>query len=71
MPYSSTNIKGYTITNQQKGSKWYRRRDVEEHISLMEEHSSKYLGHVSPASGTSQNIKQSILNFLREKFHML
>jgi hypothetical protein len=63
--------KDHTITNVQKGSKWYRMNVVEEHISLIEEPGSKYIGHVTPASGTSEAIKLCLMNFLNERYSNL
>ena len=44
-----------------------KRRISEEHISLIAEPDSKYIGHVTPASGTAEDITHSILNYLNEK----
>uniref|UniRef100_A0A6P7F767 Uncharacterized protein LOC114325406 n=1 Tax=Diabrotica virgifera virgifera TaxID=50390 RepID=A0A6P7F767_DIAVI len=38
---------------------------VEEHISLIQEPDSKYLGHVSPISGTAANILDAFNNFFQ------
>ena len=59
--------KNHTIVQEKKGTKYYRRTISEEHISLVEEPESKYLGHVTPESSTALNIKTSIVSFLREK----
>ena len=63
--------KDHTIINIQKGSKWYRQKVLQEHISLIEEPGSKYLGHVTPASGTAEDVKQSLMNFLHERYESL
>ena len=63
--------KDHTIMNVQKGSKWYRKNVVEEHISLIEEPGSKYLGHVTPLSGTAEAIKQTLMDFLNERYESL
>lgn len=36
----------------------------EEHIVLLQEPGSKYIGHVTPKTGTAKQIVQSILAFL-------
>jgi hypothetical protein len=59
--------KDHTLTNTQKGSKWYRKKVYEEHISLIEEPGSKYIGHVTPASGSADGIKDSIMCFLKDR----
>lgn len=46
---------------------FYRATVSEEHISLIEEPASKYLGHVTPKSSSSLNITQSIVNFFQVK----
>jgi len=54
--------KDKTIVNTKEGSKYYRRTIVEEHVSLIEEPGSKYIGHISPCGGSATKIKQSIMN---------
>ena len=63
--------KDHTLNNIQKGSKWYQKNVVEEHISLIEEPGSKYLGHATPTSGSSKNIKQCLMNFLKDRYKSL
>lgn len=46
--------------------KKYRKTIVEEHITLIQEPGSKYLGHVTPTSGTANNITKSITDYLTE-----
>jgi len=55
-----------TLINVQKGLKYYRQTVIEEHISMIEEPGSKYIGHVAPASGSAKDIKGSIVNFLEK-----
>jgi hypothetical protein len=43
---------------------------VEEHVSLIAEPGSKYIGHVTPLSGSSEDIKQSMIFFLRERYNL-
>jgi hypothetical protein len=40
--------KDSTITIMKHGSRWYKRKVMEEHLSLVEEPGSKYIGHVAP-----------------------
>lgn len=40
---------------------------TEEHISVVNEPGSSYLGHVSPISGSAQNIKNALCSLLTEK----
>ena len=37
---------------------------IEEHISLIQEPGSVYIGHTTPSSGSAKSITDSILNFL-------
>lgn len=59
--------KDSTIIQQKCGRKHYRKTIVEEHISLLEEPESQFLGHVTPTSGSSLDITNSILDFFRGK----
>ncbi|GBM03397.1 hypothetical protein AVEN_237490-1, partial [Araneus ventricosus] len=45
-------------------SKVFRRVEKEEHYSLIQEHSSVYIGHVTPTSGSSYDIITSIISYL-------
>lgn len=63
--------KDRTLEMVQKGTKYYRGTKTEEHISLIEEPGSKYVGHVTPISGTGVSICNSIFNFLTEKHVVL
>ena len=47
-----------------KGTKHYRQTITEEHVSLIEEPESKYLGHISPSTGTAQEVKRGIIEYL-------
>lgn len=47
-----------------------RRRILEEHISLVSEPGSQYIGHVVPKNGTASSIKTSIILFLRQNFDL-
>lgn len=59
--------KDVTMIQEKEGNKFYRKTVSEEHICLIEEPESRYLGHVTPKSSTSLNIKQSIFQFFLEK----
>lgn len=54
-----------------RGGKTYHKIVVKEHISLIQEPGSHYVGHVSPCDGKSRSIKDSIMNFLhKNKFSL-
>ena len=60
--------KDYTIKNVLKGGKWYRQKVVEEHISsLIEEPGSKYIGHVTPKSGSAQEVRSCLMYYLKNR----
>lgn len=40
---------------------------IEEHIVLIEEPDTRYLGHVTPSSGSASDISTAIINFFIEK----
>lgn len=57
------------ITVQEKrGTKYYKRIIIEEHVSLVEPNSN-ILGHVTPKSGTGKDIAGSIIEYLGDKEH--
>lgn len=56
--------KDNTVIQVKKGFKYYRQTVREEHISLVSEPKSKYVGHVTPISGQSSDIANSIYEFL-------
>lgn len=43
-----------------------RKTIIEEHIVLVSEPGSKYLGHITPITGSSQNVKKSLVNFIEK-----
>ena len=45
----------------------YKRNELKEHYTLLQEPHSTFLGHISLASGHSSNIFQSIIDFFTEK----
>jgi hypothetical protein len=61
--------KDKTIVQEKKGTKLYKKVISEEHVSLIEEPNSKFLGHVTPKSGTGKDIADSILEFLEDREH--
>lgn len=58
--------KDKTLTKKQKGDRFYRTDTVEEHICLVEEPGSAYLGHTTPLSGCADDIADSIFEFAQE-----
>lgn len=46
--------------------KHFRNVIKEEHYSIVQEPGSSYVGHVSPCSGSAQNIADSIISYLAE-----
>ena len=57
-----------TITKERKGERFFRKDVVEEHICLVNEPGTEYIGHVTPKSGRSDDISSSIKDFLRGNF---
>jgi hypothetical protein len=57
--------KDRTRVIQKKGAKYYARVINEEHVSLVHEPESQYLGHIAPSSGHASSIVTGILHFLR------
>jgi len=58
--------KDKTLVNMKKGNifgKYYRRRISEEHVSLIEEPGSTYIGHISPSNGSAAEIKRGIVDY--------
>lgn len=56
--------KDQTLTNRKEGRTFHRRTVVEEHISIISEPGSSYLGHTSPSSGSAKDIAKSIVDYL-------
>lgn len=59
--------KDKTLIQEKEGGRFYRRTISQEHIVLLEEPNSVYMGHVTPNSGSAENIRKSIINFLNIK----
>lgn len=72
---SSTDLRGLyfdgrkdkTLTQEQAGGTFHRRTVTEEHVSLIQEPDSIYLGHTTPVRGSADCIKQTILDFFETK----
>lgn len=60
--------KDKTLTTEGKGRTQRKRTINEEHITILQEPSSSYLGHVCPSSGTAESICREILVFLNSNF---
>lgn len=56
--------KDRTLVMEKKGNTFHKKYILEEHIVLIAEPESIYLGHVTPSSGNAKNIKSSIFDFL-------
>lgn len=56
--------KDKTLIINKKAGKSYKAIIVEEHISLIKEPGSIYLGHITPTAGTAKFIEREIYNFL-------
>lgn len=52
------------MTIEKKNETSHRRFIVEEHVSLISEPDAKYIGHVTPNSGTASDIKDAITYYL-------
>ena len=44
-----------------------RREVIEEHVTVLAEPGSRYLGHCLPSSGTAKNIANSLIEFFKDK----
>jgi len=58
--------KDKTLSHESVDGKSHRRMTVEEHISLVQEPGSTYLGHVTPATCSALAIKQIIVAFIKD-----
>jgi len=59
--------KDLTFITTRKGSRWYKKKIIEEHISMIHEPGSDYIGHVTPSSGSAKAITDSMISFLKER----
>lgn len=55
--------KDKTLVKTKKGNKYYNETIVEEHISLIKEPGSQFLGYTVPDCGTAKGIERSIICF--------
>lgn len=58
--------KDRTLVHENVNGKLHRRVKVEEHVSLVLEPGTSFLGHVTTLTGSSANMKESIMNFVQE-----
>ena len=58
--------KDKTVTKEMVDSTAHRRAIVEEHVSLVQEPGSNYIGHITPKSGSSSSILTAMISFLQE-----
>lgn len=59
--------KDNTLVEEKIGSKMYRRERKEEHISLISEPGSQYIGHVTPKKETGNEIAECIFSFIKDR----
>lgn len=59
--------KDKTLTQQHINGTTFHKTVVEEHITLLQEPSSQYIGHTVPQSGTSIHIAESICEFFNSR----
>jgi len=59
--------KDQTLVREKIGTKYHSRITKEEHVVLLQEPGSKYIGHIAPPSGQGRAIAKSIVEFLEEK----
>jgi len=58
--------KDRTLTQVKTGKKYYRRTVSEEHIVIVEEPNSEYVGHITTKHGDSKSIQQGIIAFFEK-----
>ena len=56
--------KDKTLCQVEKGNKKLKKEIVEEHITILEEPGSKYIGHISPSKGSGYSIAPLIVSHL-------
>ena len=59
--------KDLTLESMARGPKQCHKTEKQEHYTILEEPGSKYLGHVSPRSGSAADITDEILKFIEDK----
>ena len=60
-------IKDCILLMEESGTNRIRREVIEEHVTVLAEPGSRYLGHFAPSSGTAKNIANSLIEFYKEK----
>lgn len=63
--------KDNTLIQEKVKNKFYRKEVKEEHISLLMQPGSRFIGHVTPVSGSAQHIVGAITKFLKESSYGL
>lgn len=58
--------KDKTLQNEMKDNKYYKTTISEEHIVLVSEPKSKYMGHISVSLGSAEEISKTMLDFLNK-----
>src|SRR5277367_3380306 len=58
-----------TLAQVKGGVKFYRKSIKEEHIAVIQEPSSKYLGHVTPNSGSAQDECNALYDFATKELN--
>lgn len=58
--------KDKTRTQEKRGAKKSLNIIAEEHIALLQEPGSEFLGHVTPTSGSALNITTAIMKYLEK-----
>ena len=59
--------KDRTLLMEELETKKNRREVIEEHLTVLAEPESEYLGHFSPSSGTAKNIANNLIEFCKDK----
>ena len=55
------------MTHEKQGSKMYKKLITEEHVTLVQEPGSHYIGHITPISGSARNIAATMMDFFSER----
>lgn len=58
--------KDITLQNEKHNGRYYRKTVKEEHVSVIAEPNSQYVGHVTPSSGTAKAICDSIMELVND-----
>jgi hypothetical protein len=56
--------KDQTLVIKKEGHKFHRHKVTEEHIALIQQPQSKYIGHISPKAGSAASVTSGIVEFL-------